>query len=90
MKRGHSLDPRRLMPWSRRKAAPRNGHGNLKKINLELERRGTFVETLLANIAAGVISVNPSGTITTWNKAAEKMLGLDAPSALGKGYEVVF
>ena len=63
---------------------------DLKKINLELERRGTFVETLLANIAAGVISVNPSGTITTWNKAAEKILNVDGGSALGKGDEAVF
>jgi two-component system nitrogen regulation sensor histidine kinase NtrY len=64
--------------------------GDLKKINLELERRGTFVETLLANIAAGVISVNPSGMITTWNKAAEKMLGVDAARALGNDYKSVF
>ena len=63
---------------------------DLKQINLELERRGKFVETLLANIAAGVISVNPSGTITTWNKAAEKILGVDAETALGQSYETVF
>ena len=63
---------------------------DLKQINVELERRGKFVETLLANIAAGVISVDPAGTITTWNKASEKMLGLQAHAALGKGYETVF
>src|ERR1043166_3255376 len=64
--------------------------GDLKQFNLELQRRGKFVETLLANIAAGVISVDPSGTITTWNKAAEKMLGVGAEQALGKNYETVF
>jgi two-component system, NtrC family, nitrogen regulation sensor histidine kinase NtrY len=64
--------------------------GDLKQINVELERRGQFVETLLANIAAGVISVDPEGTITTWNKAAEKMLGLEARAALGKSYETLF
>jgi two-component system, NtrC family, nitrogen regulation sensor histidine kinase NtrY len=63
---------------------------DLKQINAELERRGQFVETLLANIAAGVISVDPEGTITTWNKAAEKMLGLEARAALGKSYETLF
>jgi two-component system, NtrC family, nitrogen regulation sensor histidine kinase NtrY len=64
--------------------------GDLKQITVELERRGRFVETLLANIAAGVISVNPSGKITTWNKAAERMLGLSAEVALGKSYQEVF
>ncbi len=52
--------------------------GDLKQIKLELERRGKVVETLLANIAAGVVSVDPAGKITTWNKAAEQMLGVKA------------
>lgn len=64
--------------------------GDLKNINLELERRGRFVETLLANIAAGVVAVNPAGRITTWNKAAEQMLGVAAEKALGNSYAEVF
>jgi len=64
--------------------------GDLKKINLELERRGRFVETVLANIAAGVVAVNPAGKITTWNKAAEQMLGVMADKALGNSYSDVF
>lgn len=64
--------------------------GDLKQITAELERRGKFVETLLANVAAGVISVNPAGQITTWNMAAERMLGLSAAAALGRNYEEVF
>ncbi|MGE5215648.1 MAG: ATP-binding protein [Chloroflexota bacterium] len=64
--------------------------GDLKQIKLELERRGTVVETLLANIAAGVVSVDPAGKITTWNKAAEQILGVQADHALGKRYREVF
>jgi two-component system nitrogen regulation sensor histidine kinase NtrY len=64
--------------------------GDLKQIKLELERRGTVVETLLANIAAGVISIDPAGMITTWNKAAEQMLGVKADQALGQSYRDVF
>jgi two-component system nitrogen regulation sensor histidine kinase NtrY len=64
--------------------------GDLKRIKLELERRGKVVEMLLANIAAGVVSVDPAGKITTWNKAAEKMLGVGAENALGKPYQEVF
>jgi two-component system nitrogen regulation sensor histidine kinase NtrY len=64
--------------------------GDLKQIKLELERRGKVVQTLLANIAAGVVSVDPAGAITTWNKAAEQMLGVKAERALGKHYREIF
>jgi two-component system, NtrC family, nitrogen regulation sensor histidine kinase NtrY len=63
---------------------------DLKKSNLELLRRGKFVETLLANITAGVIAVDPSGRITSWNKAAEQMLAVSASAALGKNYREAF
>src|SRR5438309_2373810 len=64
--------------------------GDLKQIKLELERRGNVVQMLLANIAAGVVAVDPSGKITTWNKAAEQILGVQAERALGKQYRDVF
>ncbi len=62
----------------------------LKKINLELLRRGKFVETVLANITAGVIAVDPAGKVTSWNKAAEQMLGVNGAAALGKNYREPF
>lgn len=64
--------------------------GDLKQIKLELERRGTVMQTLMANIAAGVVSIDPTGGITTWNKAAERLLGVSAERALGKSYGEVF
>lgn len=64
--------------------------GDLKQINVELEQRKRFVETLLANITAGVIAVDPLGRITTWNKAAEEMLGVKAAAVLGSNQEEVF
>lgn len=63
--------------------------GDLKQMTLELERRGKVVQTLLANIAAGVVSVDPSGKITTWNKAAEQMLGVKSEQALALDYREV-
>jgi two-component system nitrogen regulation sensor histidine kinase NtrY len=63
---------------------------DLKQIKVELEQRGRYVETLLANIAAGVVSVNPRGKITTWNKAAEQMTGVEAEQAVGKAFGEVF
>ena len=64
--------------------------GDLKQIKLELERRGRVVETVLANIAAGVVSVDPAGNITTWNKAAEQMLKVKADAAVGQSYRDIF
>jgi len=63
---------------------------DLKTSNLELLRRGKFVETVLANITAGVIAVDPAGKITSWNKAAEQMLAVNGSAALGKNYREAF
>src|SRR3990172_5239048 len=63
---------------------------DLKQINLEVERRGRYMETLLANITAGVISVDPTGRVTTMNRAAEQMVGVPVEGALGKNYGEVF
>ncbi|HXG51638.1 MAG TPA: ATP-binding protein [candidate division Zixibacteria bacterium] len=63
---------------------------DLRQVKTELERRGRFVETLLSNITAGVISVDRSGKITAWNRGAERMLGVQAGAALDRGYEEVF
>lgn len=63
---------------------------DLKQINLEVERRGRYMETLLANITAGVISVDPTGNVTTINKTAEQILGIKREQILGKNYGLVF
>ncbi|HTM11060.1 MAG TPA: ATP-binding protein [Verrucomicrobiae bacterium] len=63
---------------------------DLKQINVELARRGHYMETLLGNIAAGVISVDSDGRITTMNSAAEQMLGVRADQAVGASYDSVF
>jgi two-component system nitrogen regulation sensor histidine kinase NtrY len=63
---------------------------DLKLMTLELQRRGRYMEMLLANVGAGVISIDPTGKITTWNKAAEQMLGVKAGEALGKPQEQIF
>lgn len=55
--------------------------GDLKKFNTEIEERRRHMETVLANIRAGVVSVSPTGTITTWNAAAERLLGISARQA---------
>ncbi len=59
---------------------------DLKHTNTELEQRRRYMETLLGNITAGVISVDRSGKVTIVNKAAEMMLGIRAGDVLHRDY----
>ncbi|EFI35652.1 multi-sensor signal transduction histidine kinase [Desulfonatronospira thiodismutans ASO3-1] len=52
--------------------------------NQELESRGRYMHAVLDNITAGVISVDHEGRITTVNKAAEYILGIDSRKVLGQ------
>jgi len=61
----------------------------LKASNRELDRRRSYIETILQNIDTGVISIDWEGRITTINQAAERMLGVRMYEARGKGYQQV-
>jgi two-component system nitrogen regulation sensor histidine kinase NtrY len=61
----------------------------LQRTNLELERRGRYTAIVLENVAAGVISFDKKGRITTINKSAERMLDLKAENILGENYRKV-
>src|SRR2546430_6822563 len=64
--------------------------GDLKQITAELERRGKFVETLLANVAAGEVSVDTPGENNTGDMARQRQVGVSAAGALGREYEEGF
>ncbi len=56
----------------------------------ELEEGRGYMESVLANIATGVASMNADGHITTFNQATADMLGIDAADAIGRPYGEVF
>jgi len=58
----------------------------MRQQNLEIEKSRQYMEVVLKNISAGVISVDASGIITTINKAAEAMLGIASSQILGKNF----
>jgi two-component system nitrogen regulation sensor histidine kinase NtrY len=58
----------------------------LQASNLELEQRRRYMEIVLANVTAGVISIDSQGHITTINKSAEKLLGLKTKKIIGRNF----
>lgn len=61
----------------------------LRTSNLELEHRRNYMEIVLANVTAGVISIDREGHLTTVNKSAEKLLRLNADEVAGKDFREV-
>ncbi len=59
---------------------------DLRKSRAELERRRRYTETLLLNVSAGVVGLDPEGRISAINPCAERMLGLRATDVLGCDY----
>ncbi len=62
----------------------------LKQTNEELGRYSNYVQLLLQNISAGVFSVDEDNNITTFNRAAEKLLGLESVEVLNQSVESAF
>ncbi len=59
----------------------------LRQRNIEIEARRRYMEIVLKNISAGVISLDASGIILTMNTSAEKMLNLNADKILNRRFE---
>ncbi len=51
---------------------------------LILEAKNHYVQAILENITAGVVSLDKMGRITTMNRAAEAIIGLEAKELLGQ------
>lgn len=58
----------------------------LQESHVELEKRRRYMEVVLENVAAGVVSIDAQGQVVTMNKSAEAMLGVKAEEAIGKPY----
>lgn len=60
--------------------------GGLVQANISLEERRKYIETILRNVSAGIISLDKNGVITTINNAAEKMFDLNPEDVLNKNF----
>lgn len=68
------------------KSQVEKAYAELSRSNVELEQRRRYMEIVLRDVGAGVISIDRDGFIRTMNKSAEKILGLDAAAVAGKKY----
>jgi two-component system nitrogen regulation sensor histidine kinase NtrY len=58
----------------------------LSRINQEIEQRRRYMEIVLRKVAAGVISIDRDGIVTTINTSAERLLSINTGSVLGKNF----
>lgn len=61
----------------------------LTSTNAQLDERRRFMEAVLGGVSAGVLGVDPDGTITLCNKSALELLKLEEADVKGKMYDSV-
>ncbi|MBD0316156.1 MAG: HAMP domain-containing protein [Nitrospiraceae bacterium] len=63
---------------------------SLWNTNAELDRRRAYIETVVDTIAAGLLSIDRHGIITTFNPSGERILGLAADRFRGRSANEAF
>jgi two-component system nitrogen regulation sensor histidine kinase NtrY len=67
----------------------RDNRARLLQAGTDLEKRRLQLEAVLANVNTGVVSIDSSGEITTFNPAAAKLLQIAPGEAVGRRYRDV-
>jgi PAS domain S-box-containing protein len=57
---------------------------------IELNEVKEYLNSILQSVTNGVIAVNLKGGITTFNKAAERIAGLDGKDVIGRNFSDIF
>ncbi len=60
--------------------------GTLKNMTETLTERRRYIEIILENITTGVVSITPDGFVTTFNRAASRILRIDQEQVLNQHY----
>ena len=72
------------------KAKLEEANVSLRQSNVELDRRRAHTEAVLATVAAGVLSIDRNGAITTVNPSAERILSVWSDRLTGRPISEVF
>ncbi len=59
----------------------------LRDQNIEIEEKRHYIEFVLKNVSAGVVTLDANGMVSTINKSAEKMLGVKSEEVLNKSFD---
>ncbi len=59
----------------------------LRQQNIEIEERRRYMEIVLKDVSAGVVTLDADGVVTTMNKSAEKMLNLRSEKIINNNYK---
>ncbi|AJE02570.1 sensor histidine kinase [Geobacter pickeringii] len=70
-------------------AALNQTNEELLRSNQELDERRRYMEIVLRNVTAGVISVDRTGILTTVNTSAERLLQINTKQVLGRNFREV-
>lgn len=62
----------------------RTGRDELVRVNLDLDSRRKYMETVLKNVAAGVLALDPEHKVTAVNNSARRLLGISDREVLGR------
>ena len=63
------------------------GKSQIEEANKDLEKRRRYIEIILGSVAAGVVSLDKAGRITTINSSAAKLLEIDPSGFIGNNYK---
>jgi len=58
----------------------------LRQQNIEIEERRQYIEIVLKNVSAGVITLDAQGLVATMNTSAEKMLDMKSARIINRSY----
>lgn len=72
------------------KLAIEKANEELRKTNIEMGQSKGYIETVLENIATGVISIDSHGRVSTINQAASRILNVSPQNIRGEAYKKVF
>ena len=61
----------------------------LKKQNIEIEEKRHYIEFVLKSVSAGVVTLTANGMVSTINKSAENMLGVNSEAVLNKSFNTL-
>ncbi|MFI5843463.1 CheR family methyltransferase [Catenuloplanes sp. NPDC051500] len=61
-----------------------NSNERLRRKTAELDGANAFMDAILSNLQAGILVVDPSLKIRSWNRQAENMWGLRSSEAVGR------